>query len=106
VSTPTFEASAKKLLTENDRRELELMLVADPRRGQVIERTGGFRKLRFARPSRREGKSGGTRIIYYFVDRRDRVYLILAYAKGAKNDLTGAEEKELRRLARALEFDG
>jgi len=73
VSTHSFEASAKKLLTEEDRRELELLLVEDPRRGQVIERTGGFRKVRFARPSRREGKSGGTRVIYYYIDRRARV---------------------------------
>jgi hypothetical protein len=67
VCTPSFESSAKKLLTEEDRRVLELMLLADPAAGAVIERTGGFRKIRFARPSRGEGKSGGTRIIYYFL---------------------------------------
>jgi hypothetical protein len=90
-------------LTEEDRRELELLLLDDPKRGQLIERTGGFRKVRFARPSRREGKSGGTRVIYYFLDRRDRIYLLLVYAKGVKDDLTRAEENELRKLARALE---
>ncbi len=102
VSTHSFEAGAKKLLTEDDRRELELMLVEDPKRGQVIERTGGFRKVRFARPSRREGKSGGTRVIYYLLDRRDRIYLLLVYAKGVKDNLTRAEENELRKLAKAL----
>jgi hypothetical protein len=40
IATRMFEASAKKLLTEEDRRQLELMLLADPRRGQVLERTG------------------------------------------------------------------
>jgi hypothetical protein len=79
------------------------MLVEDPRRGQVIQRTGGFRKLRFARPSRREGKSGATRVIYYFVDRRARIYLILVYGKGVKDNLTRTEENELRTLAKALE---
>ncbi len=103
VSTHSFEASAKKLLTEDDRRDLELLLLEQPRRGQVIERTGGFRKVRFARPSRREGKSGGTRVVYYLLDRRDRIYLLLVYAKGVKDDLTRAEENELRKLARALE---
>ena len=82
---------------------MELLLLEDPTRGQLIERTGGFRKVRFARPSRREGKSGGTRVIYYFLDRRDRIYLLLVYAKGVKDDLTRAEEIELRKLARALE---
>ena len=75
----------------------------DPTRGQVIERTGGFRKLRFARPSRREGKSGGTRVGYYVVERRGRIYLLLVYAKGVKDNLTRAEENELRKLAKALE---
>lgn len=103
IATPAFEASAKKLLTEEDRRQLELLLVADPRRGQVIERTGGFRKLRFARPSRREGKSGGTRVIYYFIQRKVRIHLIEVYAKGVKDDLTRAEENALRQIARALE---
>lgn len=80
-----------------------MLLLGDPRRGQVIERTGGFRKIRFARPSRREGKSGGTRVIYYLLDRRDRIYLLLVYAKGVKDTLTRAEENELRKLAKVLE---
>jgi len=82
---------------------LELLLLEDPTRGQLIERTGGFRKVRFARPSRREGKSSGTRVIYYLLDRRERIYLLLVYAKGVKDDLTRAEENDLRKLARALE---
>jgi hypothetical protein len=103
IATRMFEASAKKLLTEEDRRQLELMLLADPRRGQVMERTGGFRTVRFTRPSRREGKSGGTRVIYYFIQRKDRIYLIEVYAKGVKDDLSRAEESGLREVARVLE---
>lgn len=84
---------------------MELLLLDEPTRGQLIERTGGFRKVRFARPSRREGKSGGARVIYYLLDRRDRIYLLLVYAKGVKDDLTRAEENDLRKLARALEAE-
>ena len=42
-------------------------------------------------------------MIYYFVDPRDRIYLLLVYTKTTKDDLTRAEENELRGLARALE---
>ena len=59
--------------------------------------------MRFGRPSRREGKSGGTRVVYYFVDRRDRIYLLLVHTKKVKDDITRAEENDLRKLARALE---
>ncbi|MEX2531663.1 MAG: hypothetical protein WD960_12905 [Gemmatimonadota bacterium] len=103
VSTPTFEGSAKKLLTEEDRRKLELLLLEDPMRGDVIERTGGFRKVRFARPSRREGKSGGARVIYYISERKERIYLLLVYSKSVKDDLSRAEENELGKLGRILE---
>lgn len=33
----------------------------------------------------------------------DRIYLLLVYAKGVKDNLTRAEENDLRKLARALE---
>lgn len=42
-------------------------------------------------------------MIYYFVGERDRIYLLLVYPKSVKDNLTGAEENELRRLAQALE---
>jgi hypothetical protein len=103
ISTRVFEVSAKKLLTEADRRLLELLLLGDPRRGPVIERTGGFRKLRFARSGHREGKSGGTRVVYYFIQTRSRIYLIDVYSKSVKDDLTRAQENALRAVARVLE---
>ena len=103
VAIPAFEKSVKKVLTEEDRRELELLLLSNPEAGPLIPRTGGFRKLRFARPSRGEGKSGGTRIIYYLVTRKERIYLVLAYSKNVKDDLTRAEENDLRDLSRKLE---
>jgi hypothetical protein len=103
VYTPSFEAAAKKLLTEEDRRHLELQLLGDPKHGALLERTGGFRKVRFGRPSRREGRSGGVRVIYFFAEGRGRIFLLLVYSKGAKDNLTRAEENELRRLGRCLE---
>ena len=42
-------------------------------------------------------------MIYYLLDRRDRIYLLLVYAKGVKDTLTRAEENELRKLAKILE---
>ena len=103
IATPLFEAAAKKLLTEEDRRHLEVLLIRNPLAGQIIERTGGIRKMRFGRPSRREGKSGGTRVIYYFVDRKDRIYLIDVYGKNVKADLTRAEENRLSKLVKLLD---
>jgi hypothetical protein len=49
------------------------------------------------------GKSGGARIIYYVVTRRDVLYLLDVYAKSANEDLSDADKKEIRKLIAALE---
>lgn len=54
-----------------------------------------------ARGSR--SKSGGARIIYFVVSRRDVLYLLDIYAKNMKEDLTDAEKREIRKLTAALE---
>lgn len=100
VWLPTFERTSKKLLTEYDRDAIERLLCEDLEAGALIQRTGGFRKLRYA--LRGGGKSGGARVIYLPDESCERVYMILVYAKGAKETLTREEENELRRLATEL----
>jgi hypothetical protein len=69
----------------------------------VIAGTGGARKARAARGPR--GKSGGARIIYYVVTRKGVVYLLDVYAKSAKEDLTDAEKREIRKLITAIDSE-
>lgn len=57
VETPTFIRKAEKLLSAEEREELILYLAFNPEIGDVIEGTGGVRKIRFA--AKRKGKSGG-----------------------------------------------
>ncbi len=101
VYTPLFDASSKGLLDDEAMRHVEMTLLQDPREGDVVAGTGGLRKLRAALPGR--GKRGGARIIYFAVLVRNRVYFLLAYAKNQRVDLTPAEKRELRALARSLE---
>jgi hypothetical protein len=96
----TFEHTAKGVLTEDDRRELEDQLLNDPERGAIMEGTGGFRKMRIALEGR--GKSGGARVIYFYSEWRGRIYMALVYPKSERVSLTAAQKQELRRLARIL----
>jgi hypothetical protein len=100
VWLPTFERAAKKLLSEEDRRAIESQLCENLESGQIMKRTGGFRKLRHARPG--EGKRGGLRIVYLADERAGFVFMALVYAKGDKATLTREEEDELRTMAAAL----
>jgi hypothetical protein len=101
VALPGYERRTRKLLTVAERAAAELEIALAPMAWPVVAGTGGARKARAARGGK--GKSGGARVIYYVVVRRDVLYLIDVYAKGAKEDLTDADKKEIRRLTAALE---
>ena len=93
IHLPTFTRSARKLLEEADLFELELALVLWPTAGDLIPGARGLRKLR--RPGSGRGKRGGVRVIYYLVGNEDRIYLVFAYAKNRRADLTPAQLSQL-----------
>lgn len=74
---------------------LQRELIAFPDRGEVIQQTGGLRKIRMATGA--QGKSGGARVIY-FLATREIVWLIMAYPKNVKDSLTDAEKAALKKL--------
>ena len=97
----SYRRSTAKLLDDHGQRAIETALVEDPEAGDVMPGTGGVRKLRFG--FRGRGKRGGVRLIYYYRRAKRRIYLILLYAKGRKEDLTPAERAAMRSLTAAIE---
>lgn len=93
-----FLRNATRLIGEDGIAELEQYLSLHPERGDLIRRSGGIRKLRWSSSGR--GKRGGSRIIYFFADVHGRIFLLDAYAKNEKEDLSANELKELGRLVR------
>ena len=63
--------------------------------------TGGVRKMRFA--FEEKGKSGSVRIIYVDFEVYEKIFLITAYPKSEKDNLTDAERNEIRQMIHALE---
>ena len=68
--------------------------------GDLIQGTGGLRKIRWKRPG--IGKRGGVRIIYYYYDLQAPVYLITAFTKNEKENLSNEEKKYLSALTGLL----
>lgn len=95
-----FIRTADKLLTETERQDVIDYLAAHPKAGDLMEGTGGVRKLRWGRGG--QGKSGGARVIYYFHDEVMPLYLLTLFAKGDKDNLTKAERNELHGLVQLL----
>ena len=101
IQTDEFVKQWEKLgLTDEDLRKLELEILKNPQAGPVIRGTGGLRKLRFAYENK--GKSGSTRICYVDYVIYETVYLITAYAKNEKDNLTESERNEIRKVIMAI----
>ena len=100
AETPTFTRQAGKLFSEEEKQALIDFLATDPLAGDEIPGTGGVRKLRFGVSG--QGKRGGGRVIYYYLDETMPIYALLAYGKSAKTDLTTAEKRTVSAIAVAL----
>ena len=85
--------------TDDELKELQRTLIAQPDKGDLIQGTGGLRKIRMALGN--QGKSGGARVIY-FLATAESIYLILAYTKSVKDSLTPAENAALKTLTHQL----
>ena len=97
VETSVYLREASKLMSEAEREEVVSTIAKDPEAGDVIAGTGGFRKIRIALQG--GGKSGGSRVIYYFCDETMPVFLMQIYAKNDKANLTAAEKNQLKKLS-------
>jgi hypothetical protein len=97
IRTPTFLSDAKAAgLSEDEQDFVVAEISKNPRGGDVMEGTGGCRKLRFA--GKGKGKSGGYRTIHYFGGDDVPVLLLALINKGEVANLSKAERNELRKM--------
>ncbi len=71
---------------------MESAIMSAPDSAPVIRGTGGIRKLRWAGSGR--GKRGGIRVIYFYPG-PEAIYMLTAYAKAEREDLSAADMKVL-----------
>jgi hypothetical protein len=94
VETPEFQRRVRDLLTEEELKALIDHLAAEPDSGDVMPGTGGARKLRWR--AKGKGKRGGIRVITFYSGPPVPVFVLSAFGKGKKIDLSQAERNELR----------
>jgi hypothetical protein len=101
LETPDFTGDAKAagLDAEEVSRIID-HLARRPDAGDVIQGTGGARKVRFA--GRGKGKSGGYRVITFYSGGDFPVFLLTVFAKGERADLSRAERNALAQSTKAL----
>ena len=98
VETSIFTKQVKDLLTDEEYRGLQLALLLRPEQGAVIPNSGGLRKIRWGAKS--SGKRGGIRAIYYSHHEDAAFYMLFAYPKSMKDDLTAQQLRVLRQIVK------
>jgi hypothetical protein len=94
IETSVFTRQVQNLLTDEEYRQLQLALVDHPEMGVIIQGSGGLRKIRWAISGR--GKRGGVRTIYYWAVKKDKILMLMMYAKNERDNLTQDQLKVLR----------
>jgi len=100
VETTIFLRQAEKIWSEEERAALVDHIARNPEIGDVIPDTGGVRKMRWGRAG--SGKRGGARVVYFYHHADAPLYLLLAYAKAQREDMTQDEKRAAAAFVAAL----
>jgi hypothetical protein len=96
IELPAFSRYRDDYLDDKMFRKLQNSMLKNPESGDVIEGTGGLRKLRHGDPRRSKGKRGGLRVIYYWWDGARQFWLFTLYDKDEMDNLNPDEKKALK----------
>lgn len=96
IETSIFEKLRPDYVDDDSYQKFQLSLMETPKKGDVIQGTGGIRKIRWS--AKGKGKRSGVRIIYYWLDNKKRFYLLTLYAKNEVTDLKPDDKKILKQI--------
>ena len=88
-------------MSDKERQNFINFIAEHPLTGDLIQGTGGARKIRWQADTHK-GKSGGARVIYYYHDHNLPIFLFTAYKKNQKEDLTATEKTMLRKIIKMI----
>jgi hypothetical protein len=100
VELPEFIKRSSNLLEGNEKASIINYLAFHPQSGDLMQGTGGIRKLRWS--AKGKGKSGGVRVIYYYQYGTMPLFLLSVFGKGEKANLSKAERNDLAKFTSLL----
>lgn len=98
---PEYIKQANSCMDEASRESFINYIAQNPLDGDLIQETGGARKIRWTSNSH-QGKRGGARIIYYYHNQNMPIFLFTAYAKNERANLTKEEKKALKTIIKSI----
>ena len=100
VETPEFLNAARRVLSDSERMALIDFLADNPTAGDLMQGTGGARKVRWA--AKGKGKSGGARVITFYAGSDLPLFLMTVFGKGERANISKGERNELRHILSGL----
>ncbi len=98
VELPAFARNRADYLDDDGFKKLQDRLLKNPEAGEMIEGTGGLRKVRHGDPRRGKGTRGGLRVIYYWWTGGPQFCLFTLYDKDELENLTPQQKATLKQL--------
>ncbi len=98
IELPAFNRYRSDYLKDEEYRLFQVSLLESPDMGDVIQGTGGLRKVRWVDQKRNKGKRGGVRIIFYWYAGGAQFWLFTIYDKDEATDLTSDQKKTLKSM--------
>ena len=95
LETSIFTRLVTEAMDDDSYQKLQTHLVERPDAGDLIQHSGGLRKIRWSGSGR--GKRGGSRVIYYW-DMGDRILMVYLFRKNERTDLTPDQLKVMRSI--------
>ena len=100
IETPEFLSATRKLISDETRAMLVDYLAYHPTASDLIPGTGCVRKLRWGLEGR--GKRSGARVVYFHHDSDVPIFVLTAYAKNERADLSQQDRNDFRKLTASL----
>ena len=94
IETPVFTRRVLDILSDDEYRDLQSFIAANPASGDIIPASNSLRKLRWS--IKGKGKRGGSRIIYYWAKSKDTVLMLFLFKKNEQSNLTPDQLKRLK----------
>ena len=95
IETRLFTRLVSEYLSDDEYRELQKALIADPEAGDVVPGSGGVRKLRWRAAGR--GKRGGYRVIYFAKVVQGVIWMLTMYPKNVAENIPAHVLRQIRK---------
>jgi hypothetical protein len=96
IESSLFSKMVYDYFSEDDYAAFQQFLLEHPQAGDVVQGSGGVRKLRWARAG--TGKSAGVRVCYYTRNAAGQILLLVIYAKSVRASIPGAVLKQIKEV--------